>query len=238
MNGEDPTPEEADAMAAAELAFGLLDGPERLEAEQRASRDPAFAAAVARWRDHAMGLLAGPDEAPRPSLWGDIARRLPANDEVAPTSAAPRRPFGWPLAAAAAIVLGIVALRPAPPAPTSVQPVAARPAPPLVAVLRAKAGKATLAVAIDRTAERLATTPADLSIDGHDAELWVIPAGGKPYSLGVVDQRAPQWRAPPTGSAALLVPGATLAVSVEPRGGSPTGQPTGAVILTGMIAAA
>jgi anti-sigma-K factor RskA len=32
-----------------------------------------------------------------------------------------------------------------------------------------------------------------------------------------------------------LVAGATLAISVEPIGGSPTGQPTGPVILTGKL---
>ena len=37
-------------------------------------------------------------------------------------------------------------------------------------------------------------------------------------------------------AAALIAPGATLAISLEPLGGSPTGAPTGEVILTGKIA--
>ncbi|MGY4667666.1 anti-sigma-K factor RskA [Ewingella americana] len=31
-------------------------------------------------------------------------------------------------------------------------------------------------------------------------------------------------------------PGSTLAISLEPQGGSPTGQPTGAVLYSGAIA--
>jgi anti-sigma-K factor RskA len=41
----------------------------------------------------------------------------------------------------------------------------------------------------------------------------------------------------PSAQAGRLKPGATLAVSVEPVGGSPTGQPTGPVILTGKLTA-
>ena len=33
-----------------------------------------------------------------------------------------------------------------------------------------------------------------------------------------------------------IAPGATLAISVEPRGGSPTGLPTGPVVATGVVA--
>ncbi|HTM58886.1 MAG TPA: anti-sigma factor [Burkholderiales bacterium] len=66
-------------------------------------------------------------------------------------------------------------------------------------------------------------------------ELWVIPAeGGDPVSLAVLaslDARL----AIPVPHAGRLKPGATLAVSVEPAGGSPTGKPTGPVILAGKI---
>jgi anti-sigma-K factor RskA len=68
---------------------------------------------------------------------------------------------------------------------------------------------------------------------GNSYELWMLPDGGAaPVSLGLI---------PGVGNAALplnaqalavLAQTATLAVSLEPAGGSPTGQPTGPVIFT------
>jgi anti-sigma-K factor RskA len=68
---------------------------------------------------------------------------------------------------------------------------------------------------------------------GNSYELWMLPDGGlPPVSLGLI---------PGTGNAALplsaqalavLAQTMTLAVSLEPAGGSPTGAPTGPVIFT------
>ncbi len=68
---------------------------------------------------------------------------------------------------------------------------------------------------------------------GNSYELWMLPGNGAaPVSLGLI---------PGTGDAALplsaaqravLAQTATLAVSLEPAGGSPTGAPTGPVIFT------
>ena len=68
---------------------------------------------------------------------------------------------------------------------------------------------------------------------GNSYELWMLPGGGAPpVSLGLI---------PSTGDAALpldaqahavLAQTSTLAVSLEPAGGSPTGLPTGPVIFT------
>ena len=66
-------------------------------------------------------------------------------------------------------------------------------------------------------------------------ELWLLPAeGDAPISLavlGALDARvalAPERRV-------RLRAGAKLAVSVEPAGGSPSGAPTGPVILVGEV---
>ncbi len=83
----------------------------------------------------------------------------------------------------------------------------------------------------------MAPAPTGIDIGAHSAELWVIPADGKPRSLGTIAAATPGWTKAPTPALASLAPGATLAISVEPLGGSPTGQPTGPVILSGKIAA-
>lgn len=67
---------------------------------------------------------------------------------------------------------------------------------------------------------------------GKDHELWLLPPGGQaPRSLGLL---------PRTGSSKLIIDQSEIpvlprapgfAVSVEPLGGSPTGEPTGPVIM-------
>jgi anti-sigma-K factor RskA len=135
----------------------------------------------------------------------------------------------------AAIALGVIVTRQAAPVapPAAVtQPVEA----PLVAVLTGKQGVVT--VSFDRASARLTVAPSAIEIGDHSAELWVIPSDGKPRSLGVIATAAPGWRPAPTQAARAVAPGVTLAISIEPIGGSRTGQPTGPVILTGKVAPA
>jgi anti-sigma-K factor RskA len=84
------------------------------------------------------------------------------------------------------------------------------------------------------TAElRVSTITARPEPAGNSYELWMLPDGGAaPVSLGLI---------PGAGNAALplsaqalgvLAQTSTLAVSLEPAGGSPTGAPTGPVIFT------
>jgi anti-sigma-K factor RskA len=66
-------------------------------------------------------------------------------------------------------------------------------------------------------------------------ELWLIPKeGGAPLSIAVLG-RLDARLIVPEGHRARMRAGATLAISVEPAGGSPTGAPTGPVIMTGAI---
>ena len=70
--------------------------------------------------------------------------------------------------------------------------------------------------------------------DGRDFELWAIVGKDAPVSLGVIPANT-------TGSikvpiqVAAKISNAVLAISDEPKGGSPTGQPTGAVLSTGKL---
>lgn len=68
-----------------------------------------------------------------------------------------------------------------------------------------------------------------------DYELWLLPEhNAKPISLGLLPQ---QGHKPLLVSVALLpqLERGNLAVSVEPIGGSPTGQPTGEVLYQGKL---
>src|SRR6185437_1438455 len=79
--------------------------------------------------------------------------------------------------------------------------------------------------------------PATLA-QGRAPELWLIPAGQKPIAVGMISRDQPTTLALAPALLAQLGPTAALAVSVEPPGGSPTGQPTGPVIAKGAIGAA
>ena len=66
-------------------------------------------------------------------------------------------------------------------------------------------------------------------------ELWALPQSGPPQALGVIP-RGDLVRVPlanPADETLSNIP--TLAVSVEPPGGSPTGKPTGPVLYSGRI---
>ena len=235
MSEIDPvtTGPEADELLAIELVLSLLEPGERAVAERRVDEDPAFAALYRRWHVRALALLEGREERPPERVWTGIIRGLPAND-------LPRAVRRWQaataLAASAALALGAtLALRREPPAPP---PAIERPArmPPLVAVLASPERDDVVAVSFDPAERRATALPRRLSTGGREAQLWVIPVGGKPVAAGLLlsGDRTSLLAEPRV--AALMVPGATLAVSLEPRGGSPTGAPTGPVILTGTIA--
>ena len=74
--------------------------------------------------------------------------------------------------------------------------------------------------------------PADAA---HAHELWVIPPDGKPRSLGTMSSTRKMHMRLADALASLLQQGATIAISVEPPGGSPTGQPTGPVVASGSL---
>jgi anti-sigma-K factor RskA len=81
------------------------------------------------------------------------------------------------------------------------------------------------------TAELRVSTVNDRPVPaGNSYELWMLPTGAAPVSLGLI---------PGTGNAALplsaqalavLAQSMNLAVSLEPAGGSPTGAPTGPIL--------
>jgi len=236
----DDTLRDEDELLAAELAFGLLDIGERQAAEARRAGDAPFAVACRRWEAYAATMATGRDEAPRPSIWPAIEARLPAND-VAPVEPARTSVRWWQAstfaALAAAVVLAVIGVQRSPlppPAPVVAQ---AQPVAPLVAVLTGTPDKGLVTVSYDPASGRLTSAPNGVDVTGHSAELWVIPAGQSPRSLGVIAAGVPGWTRAPARAAPALAVGATLAITVEPIGGSPSGAPTGPVILSGKITA-
>ena len=98
-------------------------------------------------------------------------------------------------------------------------------------------GAGAVTVTYDAREGRMLVNPVGMDAGGKAAELWVIPAGGKPRSLGVIPDKAAATMVLPADRRALIAGGVTLAVSLEPQGGSPTGLPTGPVVMTGTMSA-
>ncbi|WP_422372390.1 anti-sigma factor domain-containing protein [Hoeflea sp.] len=70
--------------------------------------------------------------------------------------------------------------------------------------------------------------------DARALELWLVPGEGAPVSLGLVPGDGGQLVLDESIRNRLSA-GALLAVSIEPVGGSPTGAPTGPVVLSGAL---
>jgi anti-sigma-K factor RskA len=217
---------EDDDIRAAEHALGLAD-----ESAREAS-DPAFAAAVEAWRERLAPLLGG-DRAPPPELWERIVKRLPANDP-----AKPWRIATFAASAAAAVLLGVLVLRPETqaPVPAPAPQVATAPeAKMMVAALTPEQGGGSVSITYDDREGRMTVTPVGMDAGARTPELWVIPADGKPRSLGVIADKAARTMIVPAAHRVMIKGGVTLAVSLEPEGGSPTGAPTGPVVMTGTM---
>lgn len=241
MSTRAPTPAERNQLAG-EYALGVLTGDALALAESLARSDAEFQAEAERWSGRLAPMLdeIAPAEPPA-DVWAGIERnvgRVPANDDRIAGLA--RSVKVWrgisaglsALAACLAILLVLPIERAAPPPPST----ATAAAPPLVAMVGS--GKEMKLVASwDPGAHRLVLAVAgDMPSDpAHAHQLWVIPAGGKPRSLGTMHGAKQMHMSLEQALAELMRQGATIAVSVEPPGGSPTGQPTGPVIASGTL---
>lgn len=227
---------------AAEHALGLLSGEDLRRARGLQAEDSQFREEVGRWHGRLAPLLdeVRPVEAPA-RVWAAIEQRIGDSEGQVETTnvvALRRRVTIWRAATAAATALAaslalVSLLRPDPVLPP---PVEVRAAPPLVAMLPMEEGPPLLASWHPDDRRLTVTASADMPDQpGQSHELWLIPADGQPRSLGVM-QAAPKaaMNVSPV-MAGQLQQGTTLAVSVEPEGGSPTGLPTGPVIASGKL---
>jgi anti-sigma-K factor RskA len=213
---DDLPPDAADDVLAAEYVLGVLDLAERLAVERRIATDAPFASRVTAWENRLAGMNEAFAPAPPPAdLLPRLERRLFARAE----KARPRW-FGWLAGAltAAVLVLAVYAVLPG----------------------RQAALLVTLATTDQSLVYQAAFRGAELTVnrvtgaaapEGQVHELWIIAPDAAPVSLGLLGA-APLSIAYPEPPA-----GWVLAVSVEPAGGSPTGAPTGPVILTAEIGA-
>ncbi len=217
-----------DELLAAEYALGVLDGNERAAAERRLAREHGFAELVTQWQTRLAPWAGGiADVRPPSEVWQRILAQLPSQPATRPPlwqNLAFWRRFALASGALAAACIGALVY---------LGTVAREPL--LVAELNGNGRHAMVATVDPRNATILAV-PANLVVTGNRVpELWLIVPGKDPRSLGLLDAQKPVALAIPTRLLADATSEAALAISLEPPGGSPTGQPTGPVIAVGNL---
>ena len=208
-------------LLAAEYVLGVLEDEDRAEAIRLLAEDPDFARAVAAWQQHLTPLASQVQPATPPAdLWRRIETRIEPTAEVVPFR---RRIRFWQ-----ATTVGALAIA----ASLAAFMLVHQPRPPQVAVLSSlSGGAAPVLMAVAEQNGTLVIRPtAQLSVPtDKDLELWQLPQGAtRPESLGVL---------PASGKTldVSLALNTQLLVSLEPKGGSPTGQPTGPVLYGGLL---
>lgn len=226
-------------VAAGEYVLGTLDPDERAAFAAEIARDRRAAEAVRRW-ERALAPLADriAPVAPPETAWAAIAARIvpaPAAPVARAVAANDNAAGAWRAAALAASLVaaalgGWLAVRPAAtPAPVVI---ASAPAPTFVATLGGGAPKPGLLISFDEARGVLVAQPVGLSAPaGRSLQLWWIVGTAPPRPIGLIDAtRAVRLN---LGERVAPLGGTTFAVSIEPAGGSPTGQPTGPIPYTG-----
>ncbi|MBK8455849.1 MAG: anti-sigma factor [Phyllobacteriaceae bacterium] len=217
---------EGDELLAAEYVLGVLDPAMRPEIAARIDRDRAFAALVEAWTARLSPLDAAYEaELPPTSVKAALDRRLFATAPGKPSlwsSLAFWRSLSAAAVAVAAFVVVAPLLSPAPPADR------------LVASLAADGSEIRYVVVYDPAEGDVSLNHlAGDRAEGRDFELWVIEAGKAPVSAGIIAVGGTIHIVLPPELAARIAAGAVLAISMEPKGGSPTGAPTGPVVAAG-----
>ena len=241
--------EEREALAA-EYALGVLGTADRAAAAALLARDSDFAAAVARWTAQLAPIVETvAPVAPASGVWDRINAEIAPPVRRAPVAATQSSTSFWSslfvwrgmsfASTAAATALAFVALSPdrSPVLVAASQQVARAE---VSAPLLLGDGKATMvAAAYDPNVREVLVTPAaNVNIPaGRTMELWIIIGDKAPRSLGVITPGAAAAHVLPGDVRADLAAGATLAISIEPLGGSRTGAPTGPVVAAGKLTA-
>jgi anti-sigma-K factor RskA len=225
-----------DDFAAAEYALGTLDARERATLAARRLREPELDEAIRAWEERLAPLaeVTAAIEPPRDLLPAIEARIRGASPE-APRSGAvvalERSIRRWrSFAIAASVLAGVLAIG-------FVAREATRQSAPreYVAILQKDAASPAIEVTVNLDKQELTVRPvAAQAPSGKSYELWIIDAKlGAPRSLGLIGDT-------PRGASLsaydpAVVAGATYAVTVEPPGGSPTGQPSGTPVFVGKL---
>ena len=222
---------ENDQVLVAEYALGLLEGSERAAFARRLAAEPALAAELKLWRSRLATLDREFAEEPAPArtlqrvedrLFGQPAQRSGWWDSLAL----------WRGLTAAAAAVGVVAigfnlLQPRPDARMFADQ--------LVAALNEQGSNVSfVALYNPMTGTLRLTALSGDAVPDRDYELWAIQGSNAPVSMGVIPIEGRTDMTMPS-MPEQFAPGTVLAITLEQKGGSPTGQAQGPIVAKGMV---
>ena len=217
-----------DRLVAAEYALGVLPDGEREVVRSRLRSEPALRSELSFWRQRLSSLDTEFAETPAPAgVWPRIEQRLFTGQATGGwwNSLALWRSVAAGALAVAAIAVAINMTTPRP----DPKAFAAE----LVAALTAEGSNVSFVALYNSRGELRLTPLSGEQFPDKDYELWAIEDGGPAKSMGVIAANA---RNDVPISQDILVDfgeGTTLAVTLEQKGGSPTGVAQGPIVAVG-----
>lgn len=227
-----------DDIRVAEYVLGLLEGAEHDEMARRVADEPDLAEKARFWQlrlstlDDAFDPVAPPKDgfaavearlfgAPvRASLLGRVWNSLVVWRVVAAGAIA-----------VALVVVGMGLFRPAPLGPEDF-------AHQLVASIGETGGSVQFLALYDPTTGKVRLTGVSgAHAADKDFELWMIKGGNAPVSMGVLPAGGQTSVTLPPGLSRDFTAGTVLAITLEQKGGSPTGAPQGPLVAKGTATA-
>lgn len=225
-------PELQDKLAA-EYVLGTLHGKARKRFERLALNNADLRKRIRYWEHQLTELHADVEPAiPSPKVWKKILSRI-APHEMKKPSIWERAGF-WQGASFAMMMLIVVTL-------VNVDRLLEQPEVPIaqyVTVLATESSQAAWIVRMYPDTQKVTVQTLKPTQPGlrKAFELWMLPGGGAaPKSVGLLPVSGEKTLELDSPLFQVLLNTNTLAVSLEPTGGSPTGLPTGPVVYTGKI---
>jgi len=223
-------PDDLAHAVAAEYVVGTLRGRARRRFEAIARADARVGAILRRWEAGLVPLARGvPEVAPPARVWRAIEERIgvvPPATRALQATLGFWRSFGLLAGGVASVLLATFLY-------LSTGP---RGDPAFVAVLTAPDSAPRVVVSMHDDVLRVRMVQPWKAAPGKDLELWALPKEGAPRSLGTIANRMGDTTMVIAAGDARMLGANAFAVSLEPAGGSPTRQPTGPVLCSGVIA--
>jgi len=218
---------------AAEYVVGTLRGHARARFDALQRYDPELRRIVAEWEARLTPLSAAAGEiAPPARLWHAVAKRIAGAARGAGASGGLAFWRGLAVTSTAFVLILATFIGVAP-----------RPEPPMamVAVMNDDKGQPALVVSWppmkatrDPYVRIKVVQEHPVMAPGTTWEMWMLPGSTEaPVSLGLISTDSDQTMKLRPALASRMEGAWGLAMSVEPKGGSPTGAPTGPVIFKG-----